>query len=162
MMWLYTDASLLDNFSSNFLCLVDFSCFLNAWFGCEVFKQGLVENAPSDDPPLYGYIPHKFYTFNLSWSGKNITTDNHLHSLRNLLITCLLSLKEKVVLEYTPLQMMMTLLFPLVCSNIHNQCLCIYFHPNFHRPHFHCLNFHATYFLPVGPLHFHEHLFHVD
>ena len=52
--------------SVNFLCLVDFSCFLNAWFGCEVFKQGLVENAPSDDPPLYGYITHKFYTFNLS------------------------------------------------------------------------------------------------
>ena len=30
--------------------------FLNTWFRCEVFKQGFVENALFDDPPLYGYI----------------------------------------------------------------------------------------------------------
>ena len=110
-----------------------FLMFLNAWFGCEVFKQGLVENAPFDDPPLYGYIYLTNFTHPTSSSGKNITTDNRLHSLRNLLNACLLSLKEKV-LEYTPFQMLMTLLFPLVCSSIHNQCLCLYFHPNFHRP----------------------------
>ena len=54
-MWSHTDASLLRNFTSSFVCLVDFSCFLNAWLGYEVFKQGLVENAPFDDSPLYGY-----------------------------------------------------------------------------------------------------------
>ena len=67
-------------------------------------------------------IPHKFYISNLSWYGKKITTDNRLHSFRNLPIACLLSLKEKV-LEYTSLQMLMTLLFSLICSNIHNQYL---------------------------------------
>ena len=106
-------------------------------------------------------IPHKFYTSNLSWSRKNITTDNCLHSLRNLLIACLPFLMKKV-LEYTPLQMLMILLFPSVCSNIHNRCLCLHFHPNFHWPHLCCLNSLGRYFLPVGPLYFLEHLFHVD
>ena len=74
--------------------------------------------------------PYKFYTSNLSWTGKNITFDNCLHSLRNLLIDFLLSLNFKV-LEYTPLEMLTNLLFLLVCSNIHNQWLYLHFSQTF-------------------------------
>ena len=105
-------------------------------------------------------ITHKFYISNLSWLGKNATTDNCLYSLRNLLIACLFSLKEKVQ-DYTPSNADDSLIFIGVFQYSY-QRLCFHIHPNFHRPHVHCVNFNGTYLLPVGSLYFLEHLFHVD
>ena len=121
MMWSYTNASLLDNFSCNFLCFVDFSYFLNAWFGCEVFKQGVVKNAPFDDSSLDGYTSQILH-IQLLLVWKKYDDWHRLHGLKNLLIDCLLFMKEKL-LEYTRLQMLMTLLFPLVYLNIHKHYL---------------------------------------
>ena len=129
-----------------FYALRAFRVFLNAWVGYKALKKSLVENTLVDNPPLHGHTSQILHIQPLlHW--ENITINNRLHSLRNLLIACLLCLSRKV-LGYNSLRMQMTLLFLLVCCNIYNRCLCLHPRPKFYH----------KYLLPLNLLYFLEHL----
>ena len=90
------DASLLDNFSRNFNVLRVSPVFLTHGLDVRYLKKAFLKMLPLMTLHCMG-TAHKFYTYNLSWSRRNVTTDNRLQSLRNILIACLLFLKQQIL-----------------------------------------------------------------
>ena len=90
------DASLLDNFSRNFNVLRVSPVFLTHGLDVRYLKKAFLKMLPLMTLHCMGPA-HKFYTYNLSWSRRNVTTDNRLQSLRNILIACLLFLKQQIL-----------------------------------------------------------------
>ena len=76
-MWLSTDASLLDNFTSNFYHALKHD--LDVRYSNKALLKMLLLMTLHCMDTLTNFTSH------LSSSGKNITTNNCLHSLRNLL-----------------------------------------------------------------------------